>query len=101
MNKLIGCKKGMVNIFSMLNDTEKKVKIILDQRLFDAEWASFHPMDNTASTAINKEGILKLKELTGREDAHFEVVEFSTFGNANAAPKKAKEDKPKGKAGQT
>lgn len=27
---LLGCKKGMVNYFSMLNDTDKKVKVIVD-----------------------------------------------------------------------
>jgi hypothetical protein len=55
----------------MVNDTQKKVKIIIDQKLMDAEWASFHPMDNTGSTAINKEGILKLKELAGRDDTNW------------------------------
>ena len=45
------------------------VKIIMDKRLVEAEWASFHPMDNTGSTAINKEGIMKLKELGGRDDS--------------------------------
>ena len=45
----------------MINDTEKKVKVIIDQKLIDAPFASFHPMDNSGSTAINKEGIDKLK----------------------------------------
>jgi Ala-tRNA(Pro) deacylase len=53
LEKLLGCKKGMVNFFSIVNDVEKKVKLIIDQKLVDAEWASFHPMDNTGSTCIN------------------------------------------------
>lgn len=79
----------------MLNDTEKKVKVILDKRLLDAEWCSFHPMDNTASTAINRDGIQKLKELSGRDDSTFEVLDFSTIGSGAAGgdaqkPKAAK-----------
>ena len=61
----------------MINDTGKAVKILLDQKLLDAEAASFHPMDNHASTAIRKEGIMKLKELSGRDDTHFEVIDFA------------------------
>jgi hypothetical protein len=101
LNKLLGCKKGMVNFFSIVNDSERKVKLIIDQKLMEAEWASFHPMDNTGSTAINKEGLLKIKELTGRDDTNFEVLDFSTIGGGAAAaggqpkPKPAKEGKPK------
>lgn len=69
----------MVNYFSILNDTEKKVTLVMDKRLLDANYASFHPMDNTGSTAINKEGILKIKELCGRDDNNFIVHEFGAI----------------------
>lgn len=92
LEQFLGCKKGMVNFFSMINDADKKVKVIIDKRLLEAEWASFHPMDNTASTAINREGILKIKELSGRDDSNFEVLDFSTIASApgagNAKPQK-------------
>lgn len=42
----------------------------------DAEWASFHPMDNCASTAINREGIMKIRELAGRDETNFEILDF-------------------------
>ena len=94
---VLGCKKGMVNFFSIVNDVEKKVKLVIDKKLMDAPWASFHPMDNTGSTAINTEGILKIKELTGRDDTNFEVLDFSTIGGgaaAGGAPKQPKPAKP-------
>lgn len=77
--KFLGCKQGMVNYFSILNDTEKKVTLVMDKRLLDANYASFHPMDNSGSTAINKEGILKIKELCGRDDNNFIVHEFGAI----------------------
>ena len=85
LKNYLGCVKGMVNYFSMINDTDKKVKVIVDQRLIDAEFASFHPMDNSASTAVTKEGILKLKELSGRDDTNFAILDFSTLQSAAGA----------------
>ena len=72
----------MVNFFSMINDTDKKVKVVMDKQLAEAKWASFHPMDCTGSTAIRGEGILKLKELAGRDDASFEILDFTQFGES-------------------
>lgn len=64
----------------------------------DAEFASFHPMDNTASTAVSKDGINKLKEVSGRDDKTWEVLDFTTIapaaGAQPAAPKAPKEKKP-------
>lgn len=42
-------------------------------------------MDNTASTCINGNGILKLKELAGRDDSNFEVLDFATIAGIPAA----------------
>ena len=94
---LLNGKKGMVNYYSIINDKEKKVQLILDKVLFDSDWASFHPMDNTASTAINKEGILKIKELAGRDDTNWQVLDFSELNAGQEAKKESQ--KPKGGAG--
>ena len=83
--KYLGCKKGNVNYFAMMNDTTNQVKMIIDQKLVDAEWAAFHPMDNTGSTCINKDGIFKLRDLAGRDESNFEVLDFSTLEEKVAA----------------
>jgi len=93
LEKYLGCRQGMCNYFAMVNDTGKNVKMIVDQKLMDAKFSSFHPMDNTGSTAINKEGIEKLKELSGRDETNYEIMDFvklveSSGGAADAgAPK--------------
>ena len=63
----------------MINDKNKAVKVILDKRLYDAPFVSFHPMDNSASIAINREGIDKLKTICGRDKKEFEILDFSTI----------------------
>lgn len=98
--KYLGCKKGLVNYFSIVNDVENKVKMIYDKKLYESKWQSFHPMDNAASTCINVEGVNKIKELTGRDDSNFEFMDFEALkGSAPAAgggePKKPKPDKSK------
>jgi len=76
----------MCNYFAMINDTGKNVKMIIDEKLMEAKFASFHPMDNTGSTAINKEGIVKLKELAGRDETNYELMDFVKLaGDAGGA----------------
>ena len=53
MFELLGVKPGKVNMFSLLNDKDKKVKFIIDKRLTEATWVGYHPMDNTATTSIS------------------------------------------------
>jgi Ala-tRNA(Pro) deacylase len=53
LGSILGCRQGTTNMFALLNDKERKVKYLLDSKLFNAEWASFHPMDNAASTVVN------------------------------------------------
>ena len=51
--------------------------------MIDAKFASFHPMDNTGSTAIDKDGIFKLKELAGRDDTNYEILDFDKMAAEN------------------
>ena len=93
LTQYLGCRKGTVNYFSIVNDVNKKVKVVFDKNLHEAEWQSFHPMDNTASTVIKREGVDKIKELCGRDDSNFEILDFSTIASAaGAADTGAKKD---------
>ena len=84
----------MVNLYSLVNDPSKKVIFLLDKNLLDAPWASFHPMDNHASTCVNKEGILKFKQLLGRDDESFQIIDFAEkLASGGAAPAQAPKDK--------
>lgn len=60
MEQLLGVKKGAVTLFSIVNDTAKKVQLVLDQRLLEAERVGFHPMQNDATTSISVADMHKL-----------------------------------------
>ena len=70
----LGVKPGSVTLFSLINDKEKKVRLILDEALFDHERVWFHPLRNTASTAIYSADIKTFVKALGR---HVTTVDFS------------------------
>lgn len=75
MEAMLGAKKGSLNLFAILNDTAKKVHLIMDQRLMnDFELVAFHPMQNDATTAISNADMKKIIALSNREA---EVLDFS------------------------
>lgn len=64
---LLGVRPGSVTLFSVLNDTETKVRLVLDKALFDFDRVWFHPLRNTASTAIYSTDIMKFAKGAGHE----------------------------------
>ncbi len=85
MEELIGVKQGSVNLFAILNDTAKKVKLIVDQRLtHDFHFVGFHPMQNDATTAITSADMQKVIELSDHQP---EIIDFSKLIAAQGAAK--------------
>jgi Ala-tRNA(Pro) deacylase len=54
----LGVLPGSVTFFSIMNDLENQVKLVLDKALFDHDIVNFHPMENTATTAVNSDDLL-------------------------------------------
>jgi len=57
MKEILGVESGEVNIFSILNDKEKRVQVVVDKRLMAVKRVGFHPMQNDATTSIPSEVI--------------------------------------------
>ncbi|MDC7682585.1 prolyl-tRNA synthetase associated domain-containing protein [Asticcacaulis sp. BYS171W] len=70
----LGVRPGSVTALALINDPEQKVKFILDQHLFDAEIVNFHPLINTATTALTQAEFWRFLEKLGRE---YRVVDFN------------------------
>ena len=66
MDKL-GVTPGSVTLFSIINDVEGEVTLIIDQRLTEHEIVNFHPLLNDATTAITREDMIKFAKATGHE----------------------------------
>jgi len=71
---LLGVVPGSVTVFSVMNDTDTKVRLILDKALFDHEAVWFHPMRNTASTRVAPQDLVEFAKATGHAPT---LIDFS------------------------
>lgn len=63
----LGVEPGSVTPFALLNDRERKVQPVLDMRMLAISPLNFHPLVNTATTAISSTDLLKFVRGLGFE----------------------------------
>ncbi len=73
MQETLGVTPGSVTIFALINDREHRVKLVLDAAMLEPEPVNFHPLTNTATTAISQAG---LKAFLKALDITAQVVDF-------------------------
>jgi len=73
--ELLGVTPGSVTFFAIMNDTENQVKLVLDKALFDHDIVNFHPMENTATTAIASEALITFAKAVDHDPV---IIDFST-----------------------
>ena len=66
MRELLGVEPGSVTPFAVINDKELRVTVVLDAAMMEHAVLNFHPLVNTGTTTISREGLLKFLEATGR-----------------------------------
>ncbi len=54
----LGVPPGSVTPFSLINDTQGRVTVVLDETMMRHDVLNFHPLDNTATTTISREDLL-------------------------------------------
>jgi Ala-tRNA(Pro) deacylase len=65
MRELLGVEPGSVTPFAVLNDTGHRVTVVLDASMMEHPTLNFHPLQNTGTTTISREGLVKFLEATG------------------------------------
>ncbi|HET7491729.1 MAG TPA: prolyl-tRNA synthetase associated domain-containing protein [Bradyrhizobium sp.] len=65
MRDVLGVLPGSVTPFAAINDKEGLVSVVLDASLMRHEALNFHPLVNTATTTISRDGLLKFLAATG------------------------------------
>ncbi|HEY8127565.1 MAG TPA: prolyl-tRNA synthetase associated domain-containing protein [Hyphomicrobium sp.] len=63
----LGVTPGAVTAFATINDTGRRVKIVFDEALMTEESINCHPLENTATTNIAREDLLRFIRTTGHE----------------------------------
>jgi Ala-tRNA(Pro) deacylase len=65
MGEVLGVAPGSVTPFAAINDKAGRVTVVIDAALLAHELLNFHPLVNTATTSISREGLLKFLTATG------------------------------------
>ena len=63
----LGVTPGSVTAFAIANDTAKRVKMVIDQALMAYDSLNCHPLENTATTNIARDDLLRFIRSTGHE----------------------------------
>lgn len=74
MQEVLGVVPGSVTAFALMNDTAGRVRFIADAELMRHDPLNFHPLVNTATTAISRADFKRFVEATGHQ---LDVVDFS------------------------
>ena len=53
---------GSVTPFGAINDTQGRVTVVLDAAMMAHELLNYHPLDNTMTTAIKRDDLVKFLE---------------------------------------
>ncbi len=65
--RYLGVEPGSVTPFGVANDRDCKVKVILDAHLMAHEHVNFHPLVNSMTTTVSRDGLLIFLRATGHE----------------------------------
>lgn len=76
MEETLGVTPGSVTAFGLINDTQRRVRFVLDKTLAEAGLVNFHPLTNTATTTISREGFRTFLQAVGVEPL---VVDFGAM----------------------
>jgi Ala-tRNA(Pro) deacylase len=67
MGELLGVVPGSVTPFAAINDTTGQVTVVLDRAMLDHDVLNLHPLVNTMTTSISRDGLVKFLVATGHE----------------------------------
>jgi Ala-tRNA(Pro) deacylase len=63
--EVLGVTPGSVTALAVVNDRPPRVQVVVDARLMVYETINCHPLENTATTAIGRDDLIRFLEATG------------------------------------
>lgn len=76
MAETLGVAPGSVTAFGLINDVDRRVRFVLDRTLAEADLVNFHPLTNTATTTVSREGFRRFLDALGVTPT---VVDFAAM----------------------
>ena len=63
--ELLGVEPGSVTPFALINDTDCRVNVILQQEMMQHDIVNYHPLENTSTTSISPADLLAFVKSCG------------------------------------
>ena len=82
--EVLGVPAGSVTPFALINDTQSRVSVVLDEAMMRHEVLNFHPLENTATTTIARDDLLTFIDDCGHKPMILAVSEVA--GRAGVTP---------------
>ncbi len=65
--EVLGVTPGSVTAFAVMNDAGRRVRVVFDQALMAHETVNCHPLENTATTNLARDDLLRFIRACGHE----------------------------------
>jgi Ala-tRNA(Pro) deacylase len=65
LRAVLGVEPGSVTPFAAMNDSRGRVTVVLDAAMMNHDTLNYHPLDNTMTTSIGRDGLVMFLEATG------------------------------------
>ena len=65
--QVLGVPPGSVTAFAVINDPQRRVRVVIDAELMRHETVNCHPLENTATTNIARDDLLRFIRACGHE----------------------------------
>jgi Ala-tRNA(Pro) deacylase len=82
----LGIEPGAVTPFAALNDTARKVTVVLDAAMMRHAVLNYHPLRNTMTTSIARDDLMRFLAATGHPPRILSVAGAEADGPSAAGP---------------
>jgi Ala-tRNA(Pro) deacylase len=74
LSEVLGVPAGSVTPFALINDKARRVTVILDADMMRHEQLNYHPLENTATTNIARDDLLRFIRACGHDPSILAVA---------------------------
>jgi Ala-tRNA(Pro) deacylase len=86
MESVLGVTPGSVTPFALINDQARRVRVVLDEAMLRQDPLNYHPLVNTATTALAPGDLLRFIRDCGHEPAVIPMEDLGPLGGDGKAP---------------
>jgi len=76
--EVLGVEPGAVSPFALVNDGERRVRVVLDAEMMRMPLLNFHPLVNTRTTSLSAEDLTRFIAACGHEPMLLDLAELES-----------------------